>query len=56
MNQELLLAQFDALLPLAAAWATEQEQEILRDIVSLFANSANARVDVHSYVDSSNRI
>jgi hypothetical protein len=35
MNQESLLAQFDALLPLAAAWATEQEQEILRDGVSL---------------------
>ena len=35
MNSESLLAQFDALLPLAAAWATEQEQEILRDGVSL---------------------
>ena len=37
MNSESLLAQFDALLPLAAAWATEQEREILRDGVSLSA-------------------
>src|SRR5436190_16437960 len=37
MNSESLLAQFDALLPLAAAWATEQEQKILRDGVSLSA-------------------
>jgi hypothetical protein len=37
MNSESLLAQFDALLLLAAAWATEQEQEILRDGVSLSA-------------------
>jgi hypothetical protein len=35
MDQQSLLARFDALLPLAAAWATEQEQEILRDGVSL---------------------
>ena len=35
MNSESLLAQFEALLPLAAAWATEQEQAILRDGVSL---------------------
>jgi len=32
MNSESLLAQFDALLPLAAACATEQEQEILREV------------------------
>ena len=38
MNSESLLAQFDALLPLAAAWATEQEQKILRDGVSLSAD------------------
>jgi hypothetical protein len=31
MNSEPLLAQFEMLLPLAAAWATEQEHEILRD-------------------------
>jgi hypothetical protein len=37
MNSESLLAQFDALLPLAAAWATEQERAILRDGVSLSA-------------------
>jgi len=35
MNSESLLAQFEVLLPLAAAWATEQEQEILRDGVPL---------------------
>ena len=35
MNQESLLAQFEMLLALAAAWATEEEQEILRDGVSL---------------------
>ena len=35
MDQQSLLAQFDALLPLAATWATEQEQEILRDGVLL---------------------
>jgi hypothetical protein len=35
MDQQSLLAQFDALLPLAAACATEQEDEILRDGVSL---------------------
>jgi hypothetical protein len=35
MNQESLLAQFEMLLPLAAAWATEEEQKILRDGVSL---------------------
>jgi hypothetical protein len=44
MNSESLLAQFDALLPLAAAWATEQEREILRDGVSLSAEEiADAR-------------
>ena len=37
MNQDSLLAQFEALLPLAPAWTTEQEQEILRDGVSLSA-------------------
>jgi len=31
MNQESLRSQFEMLVPLAAAWATEQEQEILRD-------------------------
>src|ERR1051326_6248924 len=35
MNSQALLAQFENLLPLAAAWATEQEQEILRDGVPL---------------------
>jgi len=35
MNQESLLSQFEILLPLAAAWAEEQEQQILRDGVSL---------------------
>ena len=35
MNRESLLAQFEMLLPLAAAWATEEEQMILRDGVSL---------------------
>ena len=44
MNSESLLAQFDALLPLAAAWATEKEKEILRDGVSLSAEEiADAR-------------
>jgi hypothetical protein len=44
MNSESLLAQFDALLPLAAAWATEQEQEVVRDGVSLSAEEiADAR-------------
>ena len=37
MNQDSFLAQFEMLLPLAAAWATEQEQKILRDGVSLSA-------------------
>ena len=37
MSSESLLAQFDALLPLAAAWATKQEQAILHDGVSLSA-------------------
>jgi len=37
MTQESLLSQFEMLLPLAAAWATEQEREILRDGVSLSA-------------------
>ena len=35
MNPESLLAQFECCLPLAAAWATEEEQKILRDGVSL---------------------
>ena len=35
MNQESLLAQFEMLLPLAVTWATEEEQKILRDGVSL---------------------
>ena len=35
MNSESLLAQFETLLPLAATWATAQEQEILRDGVAL---------------------
>src|ERR1700758_3025690 len=29
MDQESLLSQFEVLLPLAVAWATEQEEEIL---------------------------
>jgi hypothetical protein len=37
MSQESLLSQFEILVPLAAAWATEQEQEVLRDGVSLSA-------------------
>jgi len=37
MNQDSLLAQFETLLPLAVAWATEQEREILRNGVSLSA-------------------
>jgi hypothetical protein len=49
MNQESLLLQFEMLLPLATAWATEQEQEILRDGVSLSAEKiADARaIGVH---------
>ena len=35
MNQQSPLAQFDALLPLAADWAAEQEHKILRDGVLL---------------------
>jgi hypothetical protein len=35
MNQESVLSQFEMLLPLAAAWATEQEQQIVRDGVPL---------------------
>jgi len=35
VNQESLRAQFEELLPLAVAWATEQEQEIFRAGVSL---------------------
>ena len=35
MNQESLLSQFEMLLPLAVAWATEQEQKIVRDGVPL---------------------
>ncbi len=35
MNEESLLSQFDMLLPLASAWATEEEEQILRDGVSL---------------------
>ena len=35
MNQESLLAQFEMLLPLAAAWAAEEEQKILRNGVPL---------------------
>jgi hypothetical protein len=35
MNQESLLAQFETLLPLAAAWAAEEEQQILRNGVPL---------------------
>jgi len=37
MNQDSLLAQFETLLPLAVAWATEQEREIFRNGVSLSA-------------------
>jgi len=47
MNQESLLSQFEILLPLAAAWATEQERKILRDGVSLSADEiADARAIV----------
>ena len=35
MNQESVLSQFEMLLPLAAAWATEQEQKIVCDGVPL---------------------
>jgi hypothetical protein len=35
MNQQSVLSQFEMLLPLAATWAIEQEQEILRDGVPL---------------------
>ena len=35
MNEQSLLSQFEMLLPLAAAWATEQEEQILREGVSL---------------------
>src|SRR5438094_7495387 len=35
MNQESLLAQFEMLLPLAVTWATEEEQKIVREGVSL---------------------
>ena len=31
MNQGSLLTQFEELLPLAVAWATEQEERILRE-------------------------
>ena len=45
MNSKSLLAQFEVLLPLAAAWATEQEQRILREGVSL---SAEEVADAHA--------
>ena len=50
MTHESLLSQFETLLPLAAAWATEQEGEILRDGVSLSLEEiADARaIDVQS--------
>jgi hypothetical protein len=35
MNQESLLAEFEMLLALAAAWAAEEEQQILRNGVPL---------------------
>jgi len=35
MNQESVLSQFEMLLPLAVAWATEQEQKILSEGVQL---------------------
>jgi len=35
MNQESVLSQFEMLLPLAAAWATEQEQKIVPNGVPL---------------------
>jgi len=41
MNQESLLSQFEMLLPLATAWAIEQEQEILRDGVLLSRKESN---------------
>ena len=41
MNQESVLSQFEMLFPLAATWATEQEQTIVRDGVPL----SNQEVD-----------
>jgi hypothetical protein len=41
MNQESLLSQFEVLLPLAAAWATEEQQKILRDGVPLSEKEIN---------------
>ena len=35
MNRESVLSQFEMLLPLAAAWATEQEKKIQRDGITL---------------------
>jgi hypothetical protein len=45
MNQESVLSEFEMLLPLAVAWATEQEQRILRDGVAL---SAEEMGDAHA--------
>jgi len=50
MTQESVLSQFEMLLPLAAAWATEQEQKIVRHGVSLSEKEiGDARaIGVHS--------
>ena len=54
MNQESVLSQFEMLLPLAATWATEQEQKIVRDGVPLSEKEVD---DAHAIgVQSSDRI
>ena len=54
MNQESVLSQFQMLLPLAAAWAMEQQEKILRDGVVL---SAEEIADAHAIgIQSPDRI
>ena len=54
MNQEFVLSQFEMLLPLAAAWAMEQQEKILRDGVVL---SAEEIADAHAIgIQSPDRI
>ena len=54
MNQESVFSQFEMLLPLAVTWATEQEEEIVRDGVSL---SAEEIADAHAIgVKEPNRV
>ena len=54
MNEESLLAQFEMLLPLAAAWATEQGQKILGEGLPLFERELD---DAHAIgVHHSNRV